>query len=374
MKKPYLSALMVWAFVTGFLPAGAPADEKKPVGNGNQGVVPVKALRVAPVSNTFVRQLPATVMTKMETRLAFRVPGRVLEIPVTVGQVIQKGALIASLDQRDFKDATGQAEAALAQAAARQKNAGLHLERMQKLWANQDVDISQLDNARAEARAAEDQVKMQQRELNEARRRLSYTRLTAPFSGIVAEKRANAFDTVSAGDSVVLFVDLSHLKARAQLSPSLMPEQSRFLTYALLVPALGGLRLPAKLEGIGPSALPPANTYPITVIFDARKQTDIRPGMNGLLEITVKRLVEERYMEIPASAVDTDPKGNPLVWVVDEKKGVVQPRHVKTAGLTDNGIEIKKGLSAGEWVVTAGLQHLRPGQKVMILKRYSREK
>jgi multidrug efflux system membrane fusion protein len=239
---------------------------------------------------------------------------------------------------------------------------------MQKLWANQDVDISQLDKARADARSAEDQVKIRKRELNEAGRRLSYALLTAPYTGIVAQKKVNVFDTVSAGQTVVLFVDLSHLRARAQLSPSLIPERTRFEKYTLVIPALKGLRLPATLLGIGPAALPQANTYPITVMVQTGPETDLRPGMTGLLEITVKRTTDRRYIQIPLSAVTTKPKGNAMVWVVDEKAGVVQPRQVATGGLTKKGIEIKSGLSAGEWVVTAGLRRLRPGQRVMILK------
>ncbi|MBW1870400.1 MAG: efflux RND transporter periplasmic adaptor subunit [Deltaproteobacteria bacterium] len=342
MRKSIVCFLMMWGLMAMSPPVDAADEKSKPAGGGKEDVIPVKAIRVAPVSKTFVRRLPATLMTEVETRLAFRVSGRISSLPVEVGQVVKKGELIGLLDPRDFEDAAGETEAALDQAQARQKDAGLHLKRMQKLWANQDVDISQLDRSRADARSADDQVKMQKRQSNEARRRLSYTRLEAPFTGVIAQKKANLFVTVAAGQMVVLFVDLSRLN---------------------------GLRLQATLEGIGPSALPPANTYPITVIIQTGPKTDLRPGMNGLLEITVKRATDDRYIQIPLSALATDPKGKTRVWVVDEKKGVVQPRQVVTGGLTKKGIEIKSGLSAGEWVVTAGLRQLRPGKRVMILKK-----
>ena len=369
MKKPFECILILWASACMALPIHAFAEEAKGRLVDENAMIPVKAMRVAPVSKTFVRRLPATLMTEVETRLAFRVSGRISSLPVEVGQVVKQGELIGLLDPRDFEDATGEAEAALAQAQARQKDAGLHLKRMQKLWADQDVDISQLDKTRADARSADDQVKMQQRQLNEARRRLAYTRLEAPYTGVIAQKEANLFVTVAAGQTVVLFVDLSRLKVRAQLSPSLIPEHNRYEEYSVVIPALNGLRLQATLQGIGPSALPPANTYPITVTIQTGPGTDLRPGMNGLLEITVKRATDDRYIQIPLSAVATDPKGNPTVWVVDEKKGVVQTRQVATGGLTLKGIEIKSGLSAGEWVVTAGLRQLSPGKRVMILKK-----
>jgi multidrug efflux pump subunit AcrA (membrane-fusion protein) len=128
------------------------------------------------------------------------------------------------------------------------------------------------------------------------------------------------------------------------------------------------MKLPATLEGVGPRALPRANTYPITVLVQTEPETGIRPGMNGLLEITVKRRVNDRYIQIPLSAVSTDPNGNSRVWVANQKKGVVQNRRVELGNLTDQGIEVKKGLNAGEWVVTAGIGALRPGQRVLILK------
>ena len=369
MRKSFFCFLMMWVLMVMFPSVEAFAEKDKPAPAGKEDVIPVKAIRVAPVPETFVRRLPATLMTEVETRLAFRVSGRISSLPVEMGQVVKQGELICLLDPRVFVDAAGEAEAALAQAVARQKDAGLHLKRMEKLWANQDVDISQLDKARADARSADDQVEMQKRRLNEARRRLAYTRLKAPYTGVIAQKEVNVFDTVAEGQPVVLFVDLSHLKVRAQLSPSLIPEQNRFEKYRVVIPALNGLGLPATLQGIGPSALPPANTYPITVVIKTGPKTDLRPGMNGLLEITVRRTREDRYIQIPLSAVTTDPKGNARAWVVDEKKGVVQPRQVEPGGLTKKGIEIKSGLSAGEWVVTAGLRRLRPGQRVLILKK-----
>jgi RND family efflux transporter MFP subunit len=370
MKKPFFLFLMMLSFM--LQPSVGDATDhgsKRGEPTGKNAVLPVKAIQVQLLSKTFVRRFPATLMTKVETHLAFRISGRISELPVEVGQVVKQGKLIALLDPKDFKDTAGEAEASLAQAQARQKDAALHLTRMQKLWANQEVDISQLDKARADTRSAEDQVKIQKRELNKAGRRLSYTHLTAPYTGIVAQKNVNVFDTVSAKQTVVLFVDLSHLKARAQLSPSLIPESNRFEKYEFVIPSLSGLMLPATLEGIGPSALPQANTYPITVMIQTGPETDLRPGMNGLLEITVRRRVNDRTIQIPLSAVSSDPKGNSRVWVVDKKKGVVQDRQVELGNLTKLGIEVKKGLGAGEWVVTAGVRKLRPGQRVIILKR-----
>ena len=369
MKKIY----WVWLLFIGFsfLPCPMqawPEKEQKHKKVGPEKVILVKAICVQPVSKTFLRKLPAKVMTEVETQLAFRVAGRVSKMPVHVGQVIQKGEVIALLEPSDYEDNAGIAEGALAQAVARQKDADLHLKRMRKLWADQDVDISLLDKARADARAADDQVRIQKRRLDEAGRHLSFTRLSAPYTGMVAQKNVNVFDTVSAGQSVVLFVDLSRLKARAQLAPSLLPEQSDFESYALVIPSFNHLRLAGTLEGIGPRALPSANTYPVTVRVHPKADAGVRPGMNGLLEITVKRKKTERFVEIPLSAVSTDAEGNSRVWAVDQKNQTVKPQAVQLGKVTDSGIEIKEGLHAGQWVVTAGMGQLKPGQKVRILK------
>jgi len=368
MKSSVLSLLAVAALVACLLPRSAAAEDKEAAPPGKTQAIPVKASQVAPVSETFLRELPATVITQVETRLAFQVAGRISRLPVDVGQVVKAGERIALLDAGDYEDAVGEAKAALAQAVARQKDAELHLRRMEKLWADQDVDISQLDKARTDARAAEDQVGMQRRRLNEAGRRLSQTDLVAPYNGIVAQRFVNVFDTVSAGQAVVLFVDLSRLRARAQLSPALAPEQDRFSDYALVIPGLNNLRLTGTLQGIGPSALSSANTYPITVTIRPPADAGLRPGMNGLLEITVRRRDQERFVQIPFSAVATDAGGQSRVWIVDEKTGTVQERKVDLGNVTATGIEVKRGLDPGEWVVTAGLLRLRPGQRVLILK------
>ena len=368
MRKSFFCFLIFWTLAVMVSPIEAPAEKSKPAAKGKEEVIPVKAMRVAPVSKTFVRRLPATLMTGVETRLAFRVSGRISSLPVEVGQVVKKGKLIGLLDPRDFEDALGEAQAALARAVARQEDAVLHLKRMEKLWSDQDVDINDLDRSRAGARSAEDQVKIQKRQLNEARRRLAYTRLKAPYTGVIAQKQVNVFDTVAADQAVVLFVDLSCLKARAQLSPSLMPQHKRFEKYSVVIPALNGLSLPATFEGIGPSALPPHRTCPITVILSPPPGTPILPGMEGILNITVTNPDQDNFILVPASAVVSDYKGQSRVWIVNPNTGETQPRTVAVEGLHHGKIALKSGINTGEWVITAGQNRLSPGRKVRIVQ------
>ena len=368
MRKSVLIFLIVWGLIAMPPPVDAADENSKPVPGVKKDVIPVKAIRVTPVSKTFVRRLPATLMTGVETRLSFRVSGRILSLPVEVGQVVKKGKLIGLLDPRDFEDVLGEAEASLARAVARQEDAVLHLKRMEKLWSDQDVDINDLDSTRTGARSADDQVKIQKRQLNEARRRLTYTRLKAPYTGVIAQKQVNVFDTVAADQAVVLFVDLSCLKARAQLSSSLMSQHKRFEKYSVVIPALNELSLPATFEGIGPSALPPHRTYPITVILSPPPGTPILPGMEGILNITVKTPDQDNFILVPASAVVSDYKGQSRVWIVNPNTGETQPRTVAVEGLYHGRIALKSGINTGEWVITAGQNRLSPGCKVRIVQ------
>ena len=92
-RKIFFCFLMMWAFIVMFQPVDAAAEQGKQAPTAKEDVIPVKAMRVAPVSETFIRQLPATLMTEVETRMAFRVSGRIPSLPVEIGQVVKQGEL-----------------------------------------------------------------------------------------------------------------------------------------------------------------------------------------------------------------------------------------------------------------------------------------
>ena len=334
---------------------------------GPGGLLPVKAEQAARIPRTYHLKFPGMVQAAVESTLSFRVPGLIVALPINIGQAVKKGDLIARLDMSDYQDAVDQARDDRARALARLQDEQKHYARVRKLWADQDVSTSQLDAARTAARTAEEELRIAVQRLSEAKRRLDHAKLSAPYDGIIADKHVHAFQRVGVGQSVALLVDPSSTQLRAQLPTSLIPKKDQFTQYECIFPGLGDLSLKAKLKGIGPSALPPIRTFPITVILSPPADMPILPGTEGVLNITVTDPHPPDEVFVPASAVVSTPKGESQVWVVDRKSGKARPHPVVIKGLHNGKIACKSGVQAGQWVITAGHSRLTPGLEVHIV-------
>lgn len=335
---------------------------------GPVGGLPVKAVQTTRIPHIYHLKFPGMVQADTQSALSFRVPGLIVALPISIGQAVKKGDLIARLDMSDYQDAVDQARDARDRAMDRLQDEQQHYARVRKLWADQDVSTSQLDTARTAARTAEEEVRIAGKRLSEAERRLDHAKLTAPYDGIIADKHVHAFQRVGAGQSVALLVDPSSTRLRAQLPTALIPKKDRFTQYECTFPGVGGVTLKAALEGIGPSALPPIRTFPITVKLPPPADMPILPGTEGSLRITVTNPHAAGEVLVPAGAVVSTPEGKSRVWVVDRKSGKVTPHRVVIKGLHNGQIMCQSGVQAGEWVITAGHSRLSSDTKVHIVK------
>lgn len=334
----------------------------------SQRPLPVKAVQVKKADGKQHLDYPGVVLTDNQSELSFRVSGMVEEFPVKVGQVLKKGQLIARLDNDHFLNAREQARAAKRQAKVRMLDARSEYQRLKNLLSHRDISKQKLQNAKTQAKTAEENFHIAQKRLAEAERQLGYTTLKAPFDGIVASKKIHAFQTVQAGQPIALMVDSSDLLFRVQLPASLLSRRDDFRKFECIFPALSGLKLEASLHGIGPSALPPLRTFPLTVELDPGTKHPIMPGTEGILRITVAPDESKSRILVPASAITGDHNGSPKVWIADPKTGQAHPKSVKLGGLHDGRMTVKSGLSSGDWVITAGQTHLTPGGKIKIVK------
>jgi RND family efflux transporter MFP subunit len=333
--------------------------------------LPVKAVQAKKADGKQLLDYPGVVLTDNQSKLSFRVSGMVEEFPVKVGQALKKGQLVARLDNDHFLNAREQARAAKRRAKVRTRNASSEYQRLINLLSHRDISKQRLQNAKTRAKTAEEDFHIAQKRLAEAERQLGYTTLKAPFDGIVASKKVHAFQTVRAGEPIALLVDSSDLLFRVQLPTSLLSRRDDFQKFECIFPALSGQKHEATLHGIGPSALPPLRTFPLTVELDPSPKHPLMPGTEGILRITAAPDRSQNRILVPASAVTGDYHGSPRVWIADPKSSQAHPRAVKLGGLHEGKMSVESGLSSGEWVITAGQAHLTPGQKIKIVNPMS---
>jgi RND family efflux transporter MFP subunit len=307
----------------------------------------------------------------MESRLSFRVPGRVRRLAVVVGQSVRVDHLIAELDPRDYELQVQEAQASLTRALASKRNAEAERDRVRELYENDNASLRQWDQARAVAESAAAQVESLEKRLELARRQLDYTRLTAPLAGAIATVSVEVNENVQAGQPIVTLSSSTMTEVGVDLPGSVITEIREGARATVTCDALPGEAFDAFVTEVGVTASG-ATTYPVTVQL-ATQSDRVRPGMAA--EVTFRLAVSESDSHgilVPAVAVGEDRDGR-FVFLVepqDDGSALVRRRLVEVGGLATGDehdrIEILGGLAAGDVIVTAGVRRLEDGRRVRL--------
>lgn len=346
-------------------------------------VRPVRATKIDTSTVDGMVMLTGTIQAQTEINQSFRIDGRLVERAVDIGDNVRPGQLIARLDPQNEESALQSARAQLAGANAQLVEARANYSRMAELVVENAVSRAQYDQAKALLQSAEAQVLSVQGQVNLAQNRLSYTRLFADVAGVVTARGPEPGEVVSAGRMVVqvaregardaVFDVPAQIKDAAPLDPKIAvnlgregksvdaPDSSRDLAIALAmnpkVTATG------RVREVAPRADPVTGTFAVRVRL-------INPPAAMRLGSTVTgrmRLEGSPGISLPSSAM-MRADGKTAVWIVDPKASTVSLRSIALGATDATTVQVTSGLNAGDVVVTAGVQALRPGQKVRLIE------
>jgi RND family efflux transporter MFP subunit len=282
---------------------------------------------------------------------------------VDIGDEITPGQPIARLDSQNEESSLQSVRAQLVAARAQLVEARSNHTRMQELVAEDAVSRASFDQAVALLKTAEAQVESVQSQVALAENRLSYTQLFSDVAGVVTDRGAEPGEVVAAGQMIA---QVARETARdavfgvpAQIKDS-APDNANIsiaLTSDPTVTAAG------RVREISPRADPITGTFEVRVGL-----TDVPPAMRlGSTVTGTLKLDADVGIEIPASALMRSTDGA-AVWVVDPDALTVSLRKIVVQAQDPTSVQVGSGLNSGDLVVTAGVQALRPEQKVRLLE------
>ena len=346
--------------------ACGPEPEKKTV------IRPVKAMRVADSSGLMERALPGRAKAGLEVNLSFRVPGPMIAFPVSVGDEVKAGDVMARIDPTDYETAVRSLEAQLARGQATAKRARNDVTRNEKIQKEDSGAISQasIDRSREAVDAADATVRSLRASVKTARDQLSYTELKAPFDGVVVETYAENFETAIAKQPILRVLNPESIEFVINVPENLIGLSPYVESITVKFDALPDVDVPAKVKEIGKEASQATRTYPVTLVMAQPPGAEILPGMAGKAYIVGRppKDHEQVSIQIPATAVFTGAEpGKSYVWIVDESSKTLSRREVELAGLSRFGTRIRAGLEPGELIVVKGVHSVSDGQQVRIL-------
>ena len=332
---------------------------------------PRPALVVQPGTGDALRDIyPGEVRARYEPELAFRIGGKISRRMVTVGDRVEAGQPLAELNAEDVRLELDAARARLASARSDQRLARSELERYRTLLERQVISESQFDSVESRAEASDAQLEQARAQLKVASNQADYAVLKAPESGVIARRLAEAGQVVAAGQAVFVLAVDGDREVVIDL-----PEQDvkRFQVgddVTIELWSRPGEPFSGRIRELAPAADPSSRTFEARVAFD-------NETANAELGQSARVLVDHanggaNVLTVPLAAVTAD-QGEPFVWVVKPDDHTLVKTPVRTGAYREDRVPVLDGLAADDWVVAAGTQVLREGQKVRPVDRQNRQ-
>ncbi len=311
------------------------------------------------------RSFVGTIRPRIETDMGFRVPGKVAKRLVDVGQTVDVGQSLATLDEVDLKLQAEQAEAEQRAATGVLAQAGAAEQRAKDLRAKGWATDAQLDSARAAADEARARLNRAERSVELTNNSLSYATLVADTRGVVTATMIEPGQVVAAGQAAIRVARLGEKEAVVAVPETLLNRaKSGAATVTLWSEA--NRKYAAKLREVAPSADPATRTYLAKFSLPDAGE-DVSLGMTATLTLSDQHT--ERVARLPLSAL-YDQGGDPSLYVVDDK-GAISLKPVTVKSYDSNCVVIAGGVDEGAKVVVLGVQKLDPSQKVRVVSSLS---
>ena len=334
----------------------------------------VKLLTVGTAELGAQSEYAGEVRARTESRLGFRVGGKLVQRPAEVGQRVVAGQLLAQLDAQDFALASQAAQAQVSAAQTQRDLAAADLKRFTDLKAQGFVSGAEIERRQATLQAAESTLKQAQAQGAVQGNQAGYTRLLADAAGVVLAVEAEVGQVVAAGTPVVRLArdgarDVVVAVPEDRLAQLRTGQAAQVRLWAGAGAGAGvpvaAAPLQASVREVAASADPLTRTYQVKLALP--EGTPVPLGATAYVAFSWAGSAAPAVVKLPTSALmrsPADAAANTSVWVFDAATSTVQPRPVVVAGADGNQMVIASGLQPGEEVVAAGVHVLQPGQKV----------
>lgn len=328
----------------------------------------VKHQQISFSTGKLVKTFSGVTKAELEADLSFRVSGRVEKIPVNVGDKLDKGQLVARLDNKDYAVLYEQAKAELAAAKASLRSAESEYNRTIGLYEKRNASKSQLDTARATAESAKAQVKANTQQVEAARLQLSYTKLYSPQECVVSSKPVKENENVSSGQVVVSVNCGKKVEVIVDVPESYIDAVKENQQVNVALTAIDDSHFSGRVTEISSGSSDQASAFPVTITLDGDRE-GLRAGLAAEVEFTQGNGDEESYFILPVTAVAHDEQGD-FTFVLtpggNDQQAVVKKTYVEVKEIVQQGVRVTSGLKNGDSVVTAGVTVIRDGMTVKV--------
>jgi RND family efflux transporter MFP subunit len=321
---------------------------------------PVRAMTLAAGKIDTVAEFSGDVQARFESQLGFRVGGKIIARKVDIGSTVKSGQVLMQLDPRDLQLAQAQASAGLRAAESNRDLASADLQRYRELRKKNFVSQAVLDARQTAYKAAQASYEQARAAYRNQSNQAGYATLVSDVDGVVTSIGAEVGQVVAAGSPVVRVARASDREVVIGIPENKVEALREISDIRVRTWAHPDQILHGSLRELSPVADPATRTYTAKIAIP--DTSDVKLGMTAYVSFVAKS--PDAMIKVPLTALFPSGSGS-AVWVVDN--GTVKLTPVQLSGTSGNDIVIGSGIVPGQTIVTAGVNLLKPGQKVTIL-------
>jgi RND family efflux transporter MFP subunit len=320
----------------------------------------VKVLQVGQTALTTQASYAGEVKARVETRLGFRVAGKLVARHVESGQKVRAGQLLAEVDAQDYRLSVDAAKAQVNAAQTNRDLAGADFKRYKELRDKGFISSAELERRETALKAAQAQLDQAQAQLAGQGNQLGYSQLRADKAGVITGVDAEVGQVVSAGMPVLRLAqdgqrDVLFAVPEDKLSQVKLGQTVQVQTWGSQATQT------AVVHEIAASADPVTRTFPVRVALK-----DATAPLGSTVSVLLSpQAAAAQVITLPTTAIRQE-AGKTSVWVLDTATMTVKSTVIEVASVQGNEVVVSSGLSVGQQVVAAGVHVLTPGQKVTV--------
>ena len=328
---------------------------------------PVRSVKLLTVGvNALQLQLEyaGEVRARVESRLGFRVAGKLVQRQAELGQRVKAGQVLAQLDPQDYQLAAQAAQAQVSAAQTQRDLAAADLKRYAALKEQNFISGAELERRQAALQAAQATLAQARAQSSSQGNQAGYTRLLADVAGVVTSIEAEPGQVVAAGTPVLRIAQDGPRDVVFAVPEDKVAQMAPGQTVSVRAWS-GGEVLTGRVREVAASADPVTRTYAVKVGLDGLNGTTAAPPLGSTVYVTPQGLghAGTQAITLPTTALRQQGQGT-AVWVYDPASATVRSQTVEVASADGNAAVVAGGLEPGMQVVATGVHVLSPGQKV----------
>ena len=365
-----MGAKLNWLLVTSVTVLLTACGEPQQAGSAAAMPAPeVEVVQITSGQIALTTELPGRTTDFRQAQIRPQVNGILQQRLFTEGQMVNAGDVLYQIDAAPYQASLANAKANLQSAKAVEHNARLKAERFKGLLGSKAVSQQDYDDATAALMQAQAAVASAEAAVNSAQINLNYTRITAPISGQIGRSDVTEGALLTANQTQVMatirqldpiYVDLTQSSTELLKLKRQMQHDDATVSVDLLLDDGSEYANKGSLQFSEVNVDPGTGMVTLRAVFPNNKG-ELLPGM--FVRARLHHGTDNNAVLVPQRAVSRTPKGQASVMLVSQDN-TVQSQIIETGRIVGTDYQVLSGLKAGDTVVVAGLQKIRPGATV----------